>query len=277
MPAIQGTPAPRAVTPGDPASILLTTDRLYFGLGATASDASGLNLLYMDGYQRSPSGAVVWGLPDHVRGSELHSMLSRLEQQLRSMGSSLARVYVEDPVPSDLLPVFADRGYEGRVELALLAPTAIVSATAGTPAGRHLVRVATDDLWQQKLSLHGEQRHQPDGHEATAEDWVGLERRKCDAGGMDCYLVLDGDEPVAAVGLVCSRDVARLKNLFVRPAFRRRGVGVSAIQLLASRAAEMGYPHFGTFAVKGGAALGMYTKTGLRPVHSATEFSMIIS
>ena len=252
---------------------LLETDRLYFGLGATRSSDSGLDLLYMEGHVDSPSGAVIWGVDRRCGEDRFCEMLSRAENELRSLGGRVMRVYIEDPVPQALSGSFRRLLYRPRTELALMSRLPLVQSSGELDTAYILSRVKTEQEWRTKESLHAGEEGQPDGYRLLAADWVKLEREKCETGGMSCYLVFRGNEPVATVGLVRDRGIARLKNLYVSSQYRKRGVGLATIYLLAQEAGALGYESFGCFAVKGGNALRVYERTGLRVVSSVTEFS----
>ncbi len=254
-------------------NVLLWTDRLYFELGAKRSSDSGLDLIYMDGHQRSPGGAVVWGVDRQCDEDHFHTMLLDAEREFQALGGRVMRVYMEDPVPLPLGKTLSRLGYHSRVELALMAPLPLPSSADPPDPCYTLRAVTTDKQWRIKQSLHAGASEQPDGYDLSAADWVELERQKCETGGMQCYLVFSGDEPIAAVALIRDRGVARLKNLYVASSHRKRGVGLTTIRLLANEAANLGYRRFGCFAVKGGNALRVYERAGLRIISSVTEFS----
>ena len=183
------------------------------------------------------------------------------------------RVYIENPVPRQIAHALEECGYRARVEVALLAEVSALLPSAHAPKEYRLLKVDKEQHWRLKEELHGTENKQADGYAADARDWVGLERMKCATGGMACYLVMRDSQPVAAVGLILDRGVARLKNLFVSPACRKRGIGLATIRLLAGAAHEQGYQWFGCFALENGNALRVYERAGLRGVAAVTEFS----
>lgn len=253
--------------------VLLWTDRLYFELGAKRSSHSGLDLIYMDGHQESPGGAVVWGVDRQCEDDHFRTQLLHAELEFQALGGQVMRVYMEDPVPLPLARTLSRLGYRSRVELALMAELPLPISGDGPDPHYTLRAVTADEQWRLKQSLHAGASGQPDGYDLSAADWVELERQKCETGGMQCYLVFSGDEPIATVGLIRDRGVARLKNLYVASSHRKRGVGLATIRLLADEAGNLGYRRFGCFAVEGGNALRVYERAGLRIVSSVTEFS----
>ncbi len=268
--------------PGDRSSlatILVSTDRQYFQLGAKRSVASGLELLYMPGRESTPSGAVVWGLESEKGPLPLQERLRSTEAELSRLGGRVLRIYMRDPVRTRVADTLLERGYVRRREIAVLAPLPRVLERAGQEDEHELEwkEVVSDEHWAQKVHLHAAAAGQADGYEASARQWVGVERTKCATGGMRCFLVLRDASPVAAVGLMGSGGVARLKNLYVHPDARRSGVGLATVFLLAREAARGDYGHFGTFAVEGGGAIHVYGRAGLEPVASVTEFSTDLS
>lgn len=253
--------------------VLLETDRLYFSLGAIRSSSSGMDLMYIPGHTTTPSGSVVWGVNRLCAEDRFRRMLGNAEAQLGSLGGRTMRVYVEDPVPGEISRVFHRAGYRARVEVALLCDIPTILANADADKVCEFLKVETPEHWKLKALLHTGDDRQADGYAASADDWVELERTKCGSGGMTCFLVLRGQQPVAAVALILDRGVARLKNLYVGPAFRRGGIGLATIRFLAASAYELGYEWFGCFALENGNAIRVYERAGLRVVASATEFS----
>ena len=252
--------------------VLLETDRLYFELGALRS-SSGLDLLYVPEYIGSPSGSVVWGVDRTSAGNHFAGMLKRAEVELRQLGGRALRVYIENPVPRQIAHALEASGYRPRVEVALLAEVSTVLASTDVPKDYEFLKVENDQHWRLKEELHATEEKQADGYATDARDWVGLERMKCATGGMACYLVMRDSQPIAAVGLILDRGIARLKNLFVTPACRKGGIGLATIRLLAGAAHAQGYQWFGCFALENGNAIRVYQRAGLRVVAAATEFS----
>lgn len=253
--------------------VLLDTDRLYFELGAKRSSASGLDLVYMDGHLRSPSGAAIWGVDRQCKTDEFGKMLIAAEAELHELGGRVMRVYVEDPAPQQLTAAFAQLRYRSRVELALMADLPVSVRAGELNPDFTMVEVKTVQQWLTKQSLHAGEQGQPDGYVLSAAEWVELERKKCETGGMSCYLVYSGSDVVATVALIRDRGIARLKNLYVGFEHRQRGVGITTVRLLANEASALGYRKFGCFVVEGGKAFGVYKRAGLRIVSSVTEFS----
>lgn len=253
--------------------VLVETDRLYFELGATRSSDSGLDLLYIPDHVASPSGAVVWGVDRSLDSDRFREMLDRVEAELAKLGGRMMRIYVENEVPPSIASACHQAGYTARVEVALFATTDSILATPVEHDHLRFVKVETEEQWRSKERIHANCDHQPDGYPASAERWVDLERTKCGTGAMSFYLALDEDVPVATVGLLRDRGIARLKNLLVRPESRGGGVAVSTIRLLAAEAHALGYRKFGAYAVEGGRAIRSYRRASLRVVAAATEFS----
>jgi GNAT superfamily N-acetyltransferase len=257
--------------------VLLETDRLYFSLGATRCSNSGLDLMYIPGHTTTPSGSVIWGVNRLCTEDRFRRMLASAEAELGSLGGRTMRVYVEDPVPAQISRAFQGAGYRARVEVALLADIPAILADSAADKMYDFVKVETPEHWKLKTLLHAADDRQADGYAASADDWVELERLKCRSGGMSCFLVLRGQEPIAAVGLILDRGVARLKNLYVGPACRKGGIGLATIRFLAAWAYALGYEWFGCFALENGNAIRVYERAGLRVVASATEFSRELS
>jgi GNAT superfamily N-acetyltransferase len=258
--------------PDESLRVLLETDRLYFELAAERSSASGLDLLFLRNLVFSPSGAVIWGVDRQLAPPRLISVLADAEAELRRLGGRMMRIYVEDPVPALIENACEAAGYDKRTEFVLIADAASIAMPSPRYRGIEFMRVETEEHWSMKEMLHDESEHQPDGYPASGAEWVALERLKCSTGGMSCYLALNGDSVVAAVGLIRDRGVARLKNLIVHPRARGGGVALATVQLLAAEARSLGYRWFGCYAVKDGSAIRVYQRAGLKALASVTEY-----
>lgn len=135
-----------------------------------------------------------------------------------------------------------------------------------------LVPVLTTAHWQQKLDLHQAALKGPDGHTNDANDWVEMERRKCQTGFMSSYLIIQNHQVAGSVGTMDHGDWLRLKNLVIHPHWRRQGVGGKTVMLVEQLAAACGKQRVGCFALTGGGGERVYRKAGFIPVGHQTEW-----
>ena len=136
----------------------------------------------------------------------------------------------------------------------------------------HLRTVRSERDWSLKLSLHRDVRRGPDGHSVDADQWVQMERLKCEAGYMEAYLIHLDDQPCGAVNFSPSARLGRLKNLVVHPHWRRRGIGVEAAREIIRLASQRGLAAAGVFALEHGPSLKLYRDAGYLPVVRQVEW-----
>lgn len=251
---------------------LLESECRYFESGAIVEDWDGAVMARMEGLEDLAVGCIVQRVePSRISGPP-GSWLAMAERKLKRIGCAWARFYLNQPSPS-LEGAFLQRGYRARKEtgLVLLLTAGARQDSAVVPeVSLHPVERESD--WLLKLELHRTSRERPDGHEASAERWIELERRKVEAGYMRPFLLKREDDVCGAFSLAPGHSMTRLKNLFVHAAFRRAGVGRQAIRLLGKLAEESGLAAIGSFALVGGPGESMHRRAGFEPVVEQTEW-----
>lgn len=278
------------------AAALLDSDRRYFELGADTVAIDGAVLCRMTGLE-SLAGAVVVQRVDDGAIADPERWVAEVDCRLRDAGVGLARVYLADRShhPTPLESALASAGYRPRVEIGYLAtvselathlPARTCSGVTGTGVGAGagarpetgpavaLRAVASDDAWEEKHKLHAGSAVASDGHESPAADWVELERRKCETGGMEAFLIEVESEVCGAVAtLPIPGQVLRAKNVFVHPDRRRLGLASETIRVLARRARKEGFAATGIFGVEGNAGNAVYVGLGMTPVVRQVEWA----
>ena len=268
-------PSPRALKSPSPLfRQLAESDHCYFTLGASHSTLSGLDLWHMQGFESSPSAAVVWNIQEGGASATLdEARLALLHEELRGLGRTVSRIYMPDPPDREQAERLLSLGYSQRQEVLMCAPVDTILRDVPCPSQASLQLVRSENDWAEKEALYRGSDAQPDGYATLAAAWNNLEKEKGRQGGMDSFLVRYGKEAVGAVSLISRGTLGRLKNLFVSPAARNQGVGVATVALLAAEARQRGCNDLGCFALAGEAGERVYRKAGMQPLGSVSEFS----
>ena len=245
---------------------LLDSDRRYFELAAAVVDLGFAELAYMPGLEDVAAGLVVHRFRDDPPPADIAHRLAAAAQRCRRLGAGAVRFYLDRPTPT-VEAALARMGARQRWELGLIA------AAGGTPLRPDLalepIRSETD--WRDKEDLH-EGDDSPDGHPTAPRRWTLLERRKCGTGAMRPFLVRWNGRAVATLSVIACGALWRLKNIYVRPSARRRGIASDAVRLAGRLAAEDGAATIGIFAVAGSAGSVVYPKLGFREVVRQSEW-----
>jgi GNAT superfamily N-acetyltransferase len=246
---------------------LLESDRRYFEAGAELIPVPGAVIAATRGLEALASGCVVQRVDSTSAARQPDRWLTEVESKVCRVGTSLVRIYL-DSRNAELEGALTRRGYRRRVEYGL------VRDAGGDGAGRIDLRSAEDeDGWAERRELMRRVSHSPDGHDADADLWIELERRKHAAGYMRPYLVFVDDAVVAAVSSAASGSLLRIKNVAVDPAHRRKGIATGIVARFGRLAAEQGFAAAGCFVLEGEPGLVAYPRAGYRIVTEQTEWS----
>ncbi len=245
---------------------LMESDRRYFEADAELAVVPGAVVARLRGLESLAAGCVVQRIDAARLPADIDAWLAALEQQVRGFGSPRARLYLDAP-HEPLAAALARRGYRAGTEIGLLRH-------AGGGAGAKIQLLPADDArgWSERRRLMERSRRAPDGHNADPDLWVEMERRKCRAGYLQPYLIVEGDAVVGAMCLAPAGSILRLKNLIVDPDHRRRGIATAAAACLARLAAESGYAGAGCFVLENEPGAAAYTNTGFRAAITQTEW-----
>ncbi len=247
---------------------LLESDRRYFEADAESIPIEAATIARLRGAESLAAGCVVQrveaaGIPERVS-----AWLAEVERRLRSFGSPRARIYLDQP-DAGLEAQLTQSGYRSRVEIGFVCE----AAPARVEPSVELVPADDDHGWSTRRKIMERCRLGPDGHQADPDLWVEMERRKCRVGYLRPYLISAGGGVVGAACLATCGSLLRLKNLFVDPDCRRRGVATAAA-ISAAQLAEQEdrVVATGCFAVAGEPGVAVYTRAGYREVTRQTEW-----
>lgn len=246
---------------------LLESDRRYFEAGAESIPIEAATIARMRGAELLAAGCVVQRVAVAEIPERADAWLAEVETRLQSLGSPRARIYLDQPAPG-LEAALARSGYRSRVEIGFVR--------AGDPAQPapivELAQADDEHGWSARRKIMERCRLGPDGHQADPDLWVDLERRKCRAGYLRPYLISGGGGVVGATCVATCGSLLRLKNLFVDPDCRRRGVATAAAIRAARLAEQESHAATGCFAVEGGPGVAVYTPAGFVDVTRQTEW-----
>lgn len=246
---------------------LLFSDVEYFRLAADRRElAGGGELLWIDGCHELAAGCVGVA-PCHELTTLAGAWVSELEQAVRSVGSTLARVYLQTP-QRYLAAALRERGYREKREYAMASTIPV-----GTRGTHGTIRpVTTLEDWRELRMVFEDSEDGPDGHTNPAEAWFELIRRKSATGRLSYGLIMRSEDVVGAVGWMNYDGVTRLKNLSIRPYHRRLGCGFSAVSFLHGHALASGR-RLGVFAIQGSPGEQLYKQFNMWRVGAQSEWS----
>jgi len=251
--------------------ILLESDNKYFELGARTIELSGGQMSWMSNCVSIPVGCVIHRTRRTSDESEANEWVTEFEQTVRAIGSNIVRIYVQEP-STVLESALENNGFQRRVECALLAFPERVTPVPDAA----LRRVATDADMEKKCAYDAESAFGPDGHQLDPQHWHIAMVTKWRTKLLDFYFIERSGEVCGTVGAMYRDGVLRLKNLTVRPAFRRQGVGRQAVLALWRKAIESSCI-LGTFGLEGQAGYKMYRSVGMQVGGAQHEWTKNIS
>ena len=249
---------------------LLESDAAYFLAAAECEELHGFRISYMPGLESLAAACVVHKIARESVGDQTQ-WLPVLEKRISALGCHHSRFYQQGP-DTEMEKQFFQNDYRPAEEIALLNTFSNVPPGQDGAALTELRPVRSEQDWSLKLALHHDIPQGPDGHVADAETWVTMERRKCEAGYMEPFLIVQGDHVCGAVNFASGPRIGRLKNIVIHPHWRRKGMGVQGARLIARLAQERGKTAAGCFALKDGQAVQMYQDAGYLPVTRQTEW-----
>ncbi|MGQ0740795.1 MAG: GNAT family N-acetyltransferase, partial [Alphaproteobacteria bacterium] len=245
----------------DALSGALASEHIYFEAAARTAFGPGWRFAAMPGLGALAAGAV--DFLDADRPVYLENLITRLEAEFLAAGARYYRFYV-DPQDSAAGKLLAAKGYARRTEIISVRP---ISGSRNVP--RHelsVTRIESDEEWKDRLKLQQATDESSDGHTNAPELWVEMERRKCQSGRMEAFLLRRNGEVVAAAGIVSSPPAtARLKNVLVHPDHRRKGIGTAAIEIVSAKGGAAAARQIVTFAVAGTIGERLYLKLDFLP------------
>lgn len=249
---------------------LLGSDRRYFELAARLCRIGPFQLAWLPGFERWPAGAVCHQV-DVVAASDAIGQaaewLAEIEQRFSDFGSSLARVYTR---ADERLEAALDRaGYCCRSEIGFVRTEPARASGASTV----LRPIESQADWYCKQALHADSDRAVDGHPCPASAWVGMERARAGSGGVDFYLVESRGQTHGTLGLMRHGSVLRIKNLYLRPGSRGRGIGTGILEAVAGRIDGCDIRAVGLVALPDSAGERFYRACGMQPAGEFREWT----
>ena len=247
---------------------LFESDSLYFEAGAVCVEVEGAIIANMPGLENLAAGSVVQRIDMQIVSTDPEAWLDNIELHLKKLAIHRARIYIQshnDLVSTTLL----HRGYRPVNEVALLLHT---NSRHIQDKSVTLRPILDQEGWDERLSVYRCIEKGPDGHVSVPEQWIELEKSKCNTGYMLPYLIYKNEEVCGAVNLAVHQHLVRLKNMVIHPDFRRKNCGASAAALFSGLAKQYGKPAAGCYALENHSSLPMYKKAGYIPVAKQTEW-----
>lgn len=259
----------KTATLTSPGEVLLESDAYYFQLAAERLALSRGDLFYVSDLIELPVSCVAVVAGAELAASQAASFTHELESECHALGARLARCYVQHAA-DDLVTAMSRFGYHAKVEAGFLIAPHLAAPAARDVALRPVV---TSRDWDDKLAVHQLEDIGSDGYRNQALDWNELMRRKNAAGCKKSFLIEVAGNVAGAIAVVEMPGLLRLKNLFVLPAFRGRGVAEAAVRAVLAQAVELGVAIVGVFGIAGSTGYALYERCGFRAVNHQTEFT----
>lgn len=251
---------------------LIESDARYFELGAQVETIDGAVIAWIPGFVDLAAGCVVQRVNPRAIAflmSQGHERwLRHVERRLGVLGASWSRIYLDQP-HDGLEQALARAGYRRRVELGFVATVAPAVQTSGV----RLRPVHHNEDWDWKAQLHAVDKPGADGYCHDPGRWVMLMRIKAATGFKEPYLIEHGDDVLGEVAVMDMEHMVRLKNLFIAPKARGRGLGAAAIALVWAEAKRRGKQGVGVLGVEGSSGARLYSRCGLQAVSQLVEWS----
>lgn len=252
------------------AAALIDSDRLYFGLNGRTRRLGPFQLTWTEGFSSLPAGGVahqIEPLQNSLPAKDLEAHLDAVERVFESWTNPLVRLYALDCSP--VRDTLYRRGYDNREEVGF------ARTEPADPANQviELVPVENEAGWQEKLALQRGDNQVVDGHACKPEEWVSLECTRSRTGKLRFYLVRSDNETHGTFGLMKVGSVLRVKNLYLRPGSRGRGIGTAALKKVFQQIDGDGIQAVVLLALRGAATERFYEKLGMKEVCRLNEWS----
>lgn len=279
-------------TPADPVvRSLVKSEADYFRAGSKNTQLLGGTLSIAEGFESLAAGCVmhdVDGEPSFLSpgksAQEIDRLISRwlesLEDVFARKNAKFCRFYLPWWSAFEHDTVIRSRRFSRVIEVGLCRTLTNLNDfgrnLVGAPKGV-LMELKSKDDWQTKKQLYQSARLGPDGHDMLGGLFADFEQLKCDRGYMTSYLFWHEGRCKGAVSLAINGAFGRLKNLFIHPDFRNRGLGRQVVALVIDKAREAGMHSLGVYALENQDSHELYRFMGLTEVVRQVEWCKSLS
>jgi len=253
------------------ATALFRSEENYFHLGANCVHFAGIDIIYMPEFMDLASGCVVLWKSTPRESTDAQNRVNQLEAKLGQLGASQCRIY-DYSGTTVLGRVLDEKGYTGSREYVLSIPCGVHSRQGDLS----LQPIHSQEDWSTKRELHQHDKHAPDGHSVLPERWIEMEYRKHKSGNLKFFFALWKGQLCGTVGAMYEGAFLRMKNLYVHPDWRKRGIGAAITQAMLRHALDSGYSTLGLLALAEGPALSMYKAQGARILSHQDEWITVL-
>lgn len=256
-----------AIDPNPLFTQMITSDELYFRLAADVDLREDCEVACAPGFTHVAAGAVVQAVRFRGGSRDANEWVNGVETHMKKAGARFCRIYLSESSPA-LSAAFLQRGYRARKEFAFC-----LSAHQLEPVSSvRFHRAQTEDHWNERLKMHEEDSKNSDGYDVDPKGWRDLIRAKCAGGVKESYLIEHGGQICGSVAVIQMRDLVRVKNLLIRPAFRRKGIAHQVIRELSVLARSRHLSTLGAFGIAGEAGTSLYRAVGFSSIGYQTEW-----
>ncbi len=233
----------------------------YFRAGATSRFMLNGELCYLPGFQHIASSCVLHNVSGMDPEQRPEDWLAMLSSEFELLGASCCRFYLTGhQALRSSLP--KHEAFKRVVEIGLLTDFTELDPFAAFAQGE-LVAIKDEETLDLKRTLYCESSLGPDGHDMQGGLFADFEWSKCHAGYMESFLYWHEGRVKGAVSLALKNNFARLKNLYVSPNYRAKGIAKQVVWLLMRKAIEKGAKAFGTYAIEHEKSHHLYSSCGL--------------
>ncbi len=249
-------------------SDLIASDEVYFRLAARTVPLPHGELVYTPDLIAVPAACVVQAVEFQGSAADAEKWVCMVESEVRAVGGRVCRVYLRE-ADQALASVFASRGYRQRTETAFCEDPRHLGLTS-----KVRFKPTLSDLdWAERRRMHEEAPDNSDGYETDPAAWCELMRRKCETGVKESFLIEYEGRICGSIGAIQMPGLLRLKNIIIRPAFRRQGLAAEAVRELAALTHSRGLGALGVFGIEGDSGASLYAAAGFSVIGAQIEWS----
>lgn len=261
----------------------LASERSYFTLAAEEHYGENFLFAVVPGLESLPAASVCILDAEKLDVSEFSRVIKNGEDAFARARARMSRFYTGE-TQKNVSALMEENSYRRRTE--------IVHAIAPFPADQHdqsyanWRKISSEQDWAEKAAIYAPPSLTSDGYPSDHSEWLSLERRKAATGKIDFWIYTPDEQSagllydypdgqaVATTGLMrCGDGVMRIKNFFVQPDCRRKGIGKMALHGLLRRLSKEGAHTAILLSIEGSAGERLYRSQGARDIGRIYEWS----